>query len=144
RVESRGSKRSFYLQRPIKITSYTWNGVVISYDSGRIPSTKTHKITSFKPTNILQWETDELIPFLFNDAGNTPDEGISQRHGGAYTVAMNKDVKGGAAVGLFSGTVFNLKYAKYYSMAGRPAAGIRITDGPPNDLWCDPAEPKRG
>lgn len=144
RVESGGSKRNLYLQRPIKITSYTWNGAVISYDSGRIASTKTHKITSFKPTNILQWETDELIPFLFNDSGNTPDEGISQRHGGAYTIAANKDVKGGAAVGLFSGTVFNLKYAKYYSMAGRPSAGIRITDTPPNDLWCDPADARKG
>ena len=148
RVESRGSKRTLYLARPIKITSYTWNGAVISYgNDGRCPgwgNGKTHKITSFKPTHILQWETDELDPFLFNDAGNTPNEGISQRHGGAYSKALNKDVKGGAAVGLFSGTVYNLKYAKYYSMAGRPSAGIKITETPPNDLWCDPADPVRG
>jgi hypothetical protein len=43
---------------------------------------RTHKLSLFKPTDILMWETDEYFPFYFNDAGNQPAEGISQRHSG--------------------------------------------------------------
>src|SRR5262249_9848237 len=78
-VESGGSKKSLYLQRPVKITSYDWNGQVGGYIAANVgrqptlePEGKTFKITAFQGSNILQWEKDDLIPFYFNDAGNHP------------------------------------------------------------------------
>ena len=102
-VESRGSKRDLYLQRPIKIISYDLNGQVGGYIAGMtgrktpLPSGKTFKISALRPTGILQWEKDELIPFYFNDTGNHPGEGISQRHGGGRASKAQADVQGGTS-----------------------------------------------
>ena len=81
--------------------------------------------------NIVQWETDDTNPFWFNDAGNQPHEGISQRHA---TSGQNKsghqDVGGSATVGIVSGAAINLTYKKFYAMAqtnGRPPVK--------NDIW---------
>ncbi len=144
--ESQGGwKRAIFLQRPQKISSYSWNGSVISF--GGLTGGRTHKLSSFRPTNILQWETDELDWFLFNDAGNQPGEGISQRHAGGSSknaADINRNLKGGATVGLFSGSTRYMTYREFYSMGGRTAAGIRITVPPPNDLWCDPNSARGG
>ena len=67
-------------------------------------SGKTHKITSFDAADILQWETDELKPFFFNDVSSFPDEGLSQRHGGGQSRNERVDVGGGAYVGAFGGS----------------------------------------
>ncbi|MBI4660959.1 MAG: type II secretion system protein [Verrucomicrobia bacterium] len=152
-VESRGSKRDLYLQRPIKFISYDWSGHVGGYIAafvGRQPSLqpdgRTFKISAFLPSNILQWEKDELIPFYFNDAGNHPGEGISQRHGGGNNSRGQLDVKGGASVGCMDGHAKNLKYRKYYEMAGPPGGGlppgstIRRIVPAPNDLYYDPRD----
>jgi len=131
---SKGSK--LFAQRPIKITSYTWNGNIIFFHNGK-PSSggynagKVRKISSTDPGNIVQWETDDTNPFWFNDAGNQPHEGISQRHA---TAGQNKsghqDVGGSATVGIVSGAAINLTYKKFYAMAqtgGRPPVK--------NDIW---------
>jgi hypothetical protein len=142
-----------YLQRPVKLTSYDWNGHVGGYIASSVgrqpplqPDGRTFKVSSFLPSNILQWEKDELIPFYFNDAGNHPGEGISQRHGGGYNNRSLADVKGGAAVGCIDGHAKNLKYRKYYEMAGPPSGGLppgstikRIVPAP-NDLYYDPRD----
>ena len=86
KATSTGSNSKLYLQRPIKITSYTWNGNIIHFHSdpnpqrGSYNSGMVRKISSTEPGNIIQWETDDTTPFWFNDAGNQPAEGISQRH----------------------------------------------------------------
>ena len=131
---SKGSKS--FAQRPIKITSYTWNGNIIFFHNGK-PSSggynagKVRKVSSTEPGNIVQWETDDTNPFWFNDAGNQPHEGISQRHS---TSGQNKsghqDVGGSATVGIVSGAAINLTYKKFYAMAqtnGRPPVK--------NDIW---------
>jgi hypothetical protein len=152
-VESAGSKKNLYLQRPVKITSYDWNGHVGGYitaHSGRLaplaPEGRTFKITDLKPSNILQWEKDELIPFYFNDAGNHPAEGISQRHAGGNNSRLSVDVKGSATVGCIGGQAINMKYRKWYEMAGSTASGLpsastikRIVPAP-NDLYYDPRD----
>ena len=145
KVEQGGTKRALFWQREIKITSYTWNGAVISFANGASAvgaaqgSGKTHKLTQFRPTNILQWEADELTPFFFNDAGNQVIEGISQRHGSsARGTAI--DPKGSASVGTFSGSAMNLKYVKYHSMTGKYGNPGEL----PNDLWCAPDLPRGG
>ena len=155
-VESRGSKRKLYLQRPIKIISYDWNGQIGGYITayaGRgaaLPNGSTFKLSALRPTGILQWEKDELIPFYFNDAGNHPGEGISQRHGGGNAVKTRVDVKGGASVGLLDGGARRITYREYYEMSGPPGGGlppgsdIKRTVPAPNDLYYDPRDPYGG
>lgn len=155
-TEFAGSKRDLYLQRPVKITSYDWNGTIGGYltaYAGRgspLPNGQTFKVSALRPSGILQWEKDELIPFYFNDAGNHPGEGISQRHGGGEARKAQVDVKGGASVGLLDGGARKIGYAEYYRMAGSPGGGlppgstIQRTVPAPNNLYFDPRDPLRG
>jgi hypothetical protein len=115
--------------RKIQVCSYSWNGAVNSYTSGTPPA----KITAFKPDAILQWETDETVPFYFNDCVNFPDEGLSARHGK------------GATLGLFGGSTEKMANATFYKMAGGKApqgqgASMFPNAQPPgkNRLWCNP------
>lgn len=129
---------SFYYQCQIYFTSYVWNGAVCGYgrpgDGSRAGiAPKSHKITQFKPLNILQWEADRLTPFWFNDCSSFPDEGISGRHGK------------GATVGLISGSTRNIQIKDYYSNAYAGQSGQRGALIPravlPNDMWCNPGTP---
>ncbi len=146
RVEQAGLKKGQFRQRDQKITSYVWNGVLISLGNlaGWDSRLLTHRITAFQPTMILQWEADEMKPFFFNDCSSFPDEGISQRHGGGISANERVDVKGSGAVGLISGSAHTLKYKRFYELAGRVdgrGAGLRDV---PNDLWADPTHPRGG
>jgi len=139
KATSTGSNSKKYLGRAIKITSYTWNGNIIRQWDGRgtpgngsylgqsgkgamgepkWKTTWTRKRSATTPGDIVQWETDDTNPFFFNDAGNQPTEGISQRH---VTTKQNRDanqdVGGSATVGCVSGEALNLTYKKFYSYA---------------------------
>jgi len=136
KATSTGTNKRLFLQRPIKLTSYTWNGNIIFFHSGNPASggynaSRVRKISATDPGNIVQWETDDSNPFWFNDAGNQPAEGISQRHVTSSTARNNRDDVGGAStVGIVSGSSLNLTYKKFYAMAqtgGRPTV--------PNDIW---------
>ncbi|MBC8244585.1 MAG: prepilin-type N-terminal cleavage/methylation domain-containing protein [Verrucomicrobia bacterium] len=137
KATSTGPNKKLFLQRPIKLTSYTWNGNIIFFHAKPSPQTggydasKVRKISATDPGDIVQWETDDSNPFWFNDAGNQPHEGISQRHVSSSTARNNRDDIGGAStVGIVSGASVNLTYKKFYAMAqtgGRPTA--------PNDIW---------
>ena len=116
-VESRSSKRAKYLARPVKVTSYTWNGAVSGLTQ-QLPNGRTYKVTDFQPTNILLWETDENDPFYFNDAGNQPHEGISQRHGGGRSTDNTTNVGGRGPIGTMMGSAQNLTYLRFYEMVG--------------------------
>lgn len=143
-VESRGSKKAKYLARPIKVTSYTWNGS-ISGLTQQLPNGRTYKVTDFRPTNILQWETDENDPFYFNDAGNQPHEGISQRHAGGRSDDTTTNVGGRSAVGNIMGAAENLTFLKFYQMVGpRSGSNIPLAIEPPNDLYCVPGKANGG
>lgn len=146
KVEQAGSKKRQFRERDQKISSYVMNGALISFSalSGWDSRLMTHRATAFRPTAIILWEADEMKPFFFNDASSYPDEGISQRHGGGFAPNERIDVKGGAVAGLISGTAINLKYKRFYELAGRVdgrGAGLRDV---PNDLWCDPLHPRGG
>jgi prepilin-type N-terminal cleavage/methylation domain-containing protein len=156
-VESRGSKRNNYLQRNVKITSYTWNGFVGGHGSrsgGSSPGGpfKTYRTTDLRPTNLLQWETDENTPFLFNDAGNRPDEGISQRHSSTLPKDSYTDVGGRSSVGAIGGHAVNMTFKEFYSMVGKsrrpelkPAASFPAQPTQlPNDLYWMPGSPTGG
>jgi len=105
---------TFY-QRKIQFCSYSWNGAVNEYMGGIRP----HKITEFKPLDILQWETDEADPFLFNDCVNFPTEGLSSRH------------RKGASVGLFGGSTEKMRARTEFLNLASSATK--------NRLWCNPA-----
>jgi prepilin-type N-terminal cleavage/methylation domain-containing protein len=143
-VSPADQKNSLYYQRPIYITSYVWNGAVIGYDyiqsshyptaSGQIPH--TFKLSAFKPSAVLMWETDETQPFFFNDFANYPDQGISSRYGRA------------AIVGFFDGSSRRIDIAQFSAWAGCAngnwakgnSGGTRwlFVKSLPNQLWCSP------
>jgi hypothetical protein len=93
----------------------------------------SYKITLFKPQSFIQWETDEMRPFYFNDASSYPSEGISGRHGR------------GATVGEVSGATEKIQYAQYYSdkyAGARDQYGLLINPASlPNQSWCNPGKP---
>ncbi|HYV26671.1 MAG TPA: prepilin-type N-terminal cleavage/methylation domain-containing protein, partial [Candidatus Eisenbacteria bacterium] len=71
-------------QSNIKFTSYLMNGAVIngsgSFDWDAGSRGKTFRVSAFKPTDMLIWETWEGDPSYFNDGASRPDEGFSKRH----------------------------------------------------------------
>jgi len=102
-----------WIQRPVKVTSYCWNGTIGNYvgpKANRIPDGKTFKTTDFLPTDWQFWEQNESMSFYFNDAGNNPEdvgETISLRHAGTsqwWNLPLtSKNLKGGALVGMIDG-----------------------------------------
>ena len=150
-TESRGVKRDLYLERFVKVTSYTWNGFVAGQGSdsgGTTPGGPfgTYKISSLLPSNIIHWETDELDSFYFNDAGNRPDEGISQRHSATIPPDSVTDVGGRSAVGAIGGHAVNMTFREFYNMVGtqrrgglKPAGSFPSRPAQlPNDLYWMP------
>jgi len=108
-------------QSGIKFTSYLMNGAVIdgsgSFDWSAGSRGKTFKTTSFAPTDMIFWETDEKDPGNYNDGASQPSEGFSTRH------------SFGAIVGLMGGHVDYVKWKKYYQI---------LADPNKNSLWCYP------
>jgi prepilin-type N-terminal cleavage/methylation domain-containing protein len=156
-VESNGSKKKFYLQRSVKITSYVWSGHVGGYmaaEQGRLPSLSpypgglTFKLSEIPNSNaILQWEGTELLSFSFNDAAGSPGhESISQRHSGGFSTQLGVDVKGGAAVGCIGGHAVSIRYRRWLETAGNDPnvsgfnSKIKRIVPAPNDLFWDPRD----
>ncbi|HRI14771.1 MAG TPA: hypothetical protein PLX89_17380, partial [Verrucomicrobiota bacterium] len=111
------NQKKWWIARPVKITSYCWNGTIGGYvgPKARDLQGRTYKTTDFLPLDIQLWEQNETDGFFFNDAGNNPEtggEGVSQRHAGGanYTGSTaNQDKGGGAMVGRFGGTATFVK-----------------------------------
>ncbi|HVK57202.1 MAG TPA: hypothetical protein VM735_00350 [Candidatus Kapabacteria bacterium] len=98
---------------------------------------------NLRPTGILLWEANEDdIAFLFNDLGNTPHEGISQRHGsGRFARSKGQDVGGIATMGNITGSAFTVKLRKWFSpdLAGKNVWPASPNPAGPNDAWFNPA-----
>jgi len=136
-----GYKRTHFLPRSVKITTYCWNGAIAGYpNAGLTPEGKTHKVSSFLPTDWQMWEMNDADPFNFNDAGNNEEnanEGLSRRHSGAgawwrisSTAAQN--LPGGAMVGSFGGTAEFVRWKKCQDLIQRRVPA-------PNEMLCGPA-----
>jgi prepilin-type N-terminal cleavage/methylation domain-containing protein len=112
--------KPLWLGRPVKVTSYCWNGTIGNYvgKTGKLKDGQTFKTSDFLPTDWQMWEQNESDPFYFNDAGNNPEsigETISLRHSGAgqwwkLPIMSAKNLPGGAVVGTFGGTASLLKW----------------------------------
>jgi prepilin-type N-terminal cleavage/methylation domain-containing protein len=132
---------SIFYQRQFYLSSYIWNGAVTGYDK---QTDRTHKLGRFKPTNILQWESDEAAPETFNNGANFPSEGFTRRHGGSRGDPV-QDSRGRVTVGLFDGSAKQMSLRELYDLSGGyyvdPKSGdLGPTPGTavPNDLWCNP------
>lgn len=143
-----GVKKARFKQRSLKITSYIWNGAIIAYTDQ--PLTKPfskYKLSSLRPTGILLWEGNEdETAYLFNDLGNTPHEGISQRHAGSRVAKSQDDNVGGVAtMGGLTGAAFTVKMSKWFSpeLAGKAIWPATPNPAGPNDAWYNP-ENKNG
>lgn len=127
-VATRGSGRlkTLWLGRPVKVSSYCWNGSIGGYDGkpGDLAG-RTYKVTDFIPTDYQMWEQDDDDSFNFNDGGNNPysqNELISRRHSGAgnwVSLPQRRELPGGALVGTFSGTATFVKWVKIYDLSTR-------------------------
>jgi prepilin-type N-terminal cleavage/methylation domain-containing protein len=116
-AEASGSKRNLWRDRQLKITSYSMSGELINNNANPRPL----KLSQLKATRIVLWETDELRPFNFNDAGNNAqntDEGVSQRHAGGKASSTQQNVGGGAMIGESGGGARFIKYILFRRMAG--------------------------
>jgi prepilin-type N-terminal cleavage/methylation domain-containing protein len=138
----RGVKKVRFKARSVKITSYVWNGAIISYAAWTGPYSKYH-ISDLRPTGILMWEAPEdEEAYNFNDTGNTPHEGISQRHGGGRVAKSQKDNVGGVAtMGNLTGASYVIKMNKWFSpqLAGTAIWPDAPNAAGPNDAWYNPA-----
>ncbi len=125
-------KKTEWTGRSIKITSYTFNGCIIDlgsyagYDQGL-----ARKVTQFQPLDILFWETAEQNSFLFNDAGNQPHEGISQRHKASRYVRSveDEDWGGQSSIGRMDGSANFIRYRDFVEMAGGAGSAGHMPKG---------------
>lgn len=135
------SLKQRWLDRPVKVTSYCWSGVIGGY-AGRsgelMPPGKTYKVSDFLPTDWQMWEQNENQGFNFNDAGNnqeSPIETLSFRHSGRQTwwldTTLPRNLPGGAVVGTFGGTALFIKWNKTWDNLNRKT-------GIPNELLAGP------
>lgn len=136
------AKRTWYIQRDLKLTSYAMNSAVIS--SGRLLSGQTHRLVAFRGDAVMFWETDESDPFYFNDAANRPNEGLSRRHGPGAEASYKSptlDYRNGGNWVTLDGAARFVPARAFADLAG--AVGRR-PERLPNPLWCDPLDPVNG
>jgi prepilin-type N-terminal cleavage/methylation domain-containing protein len=133
-----------FRRRQIKITSYIWNGALVSYEN-QPPSltTSKYRLGALRPTGILLWEGPESEEdYLFNDVSSSPHEGIAQRHVGYRRPHDQKDDVGGIApLGALDGRAYTVRMARWFSpeLAGANVwPDVPNPDGP-NDAWYNPA-----
>lgn len=138
-----GRKKIKFKERSIKITSYSFNGAIIAYAS-QPPAIKTSKfkLSSLRSTGILLWEANEdMTAYNFNDVGNQPHEGISQRHAGSRVALSQTDIVGGIATfGNLSGAALTIPILKWFSpqLAGKAIWPATQNPAGPNDAWYNP------
>jgi prepilin-type N-terminal cleavage/methylation domain-containing protein len=143
-----GRLKQLWLARPVKLTSYCWNGTIGGYNNigkaSLTPDGKTYKLTDFLATDWQMWEQNELDSFNFNDAANVPPpgnagNGVSIRHAGvpAWWTFSNPNTQGGptnlpggAVVGMFGGNAQMVKWNQAYRLINKTPAPNEIFNGP--------------
>ena len=136
------SLRAKWLTRPVKVTSYAWNGTLGGYPgrANPIPNGLTYKVSQFLPTDWQMWEADDRDGFNFNDAADNPEntqESQSLRHTSLRnwwifsTQQSKRALGGGAVVGTFDGAAKMVQWSKVYDLRTR-----RIPS--PNEIMSGP------
>ena len=143
-----GKLKQLWLDRPLKLTSYCWDGTIGGYNNINKPSLtpdgKTYKVSSFLATDWQLWEQNELDAFNFNDASNVPPpgnagNGVSIRHAGVaswWTLSNPNgqstinNLPGGAVIGTFSGSAQQVKWKYSWQLINRAPIPNEIFNGP--------------
>ncbi|MBM3880795.1 MAG: type II secretion system protein [Verrucomicrobia bacterium] len=143
-----GRLKQLWLARPVKLTSYCWNGTIGGYNNiGRAslsPEGKTYKLNDFLATDWQMWEINELDAYNFNDAANVPPpgnigNGMSIRHAGLanwWSVSLPNaqttisGLPGGAVVGTFGGTATLVKWKRSWELINQLPYPNDIFNGP--------------
>lgn len=146
-TSKKGRLRELFLKRPVKLTSYCWNGTIGGYNNIGKENLKgrTYKLTSYLSTDWQLWEQNELNPFNFNDASNVPppgnvQNGISLRHSG-LNVWWNfspeelngpdmGNLPGAAVVGHFGGSAESVKWTRAWIILNNAPIPNEIYNGP--------------
>ena len=147
-TRGRGRLKQLWLARPVKITSYCWNGTIGGYNNIGKPSLSpegaTYRLADYNGTDWQMWEINELDAYNFNDASNLPPpgnvgNGISIRHAGVanWENISNPNAQssisglpGGAVVGLFGGSAQMVKWTRSYDLVNKIPAPNDIFNGP--------------
>jgi len=143
-----GKLRQLWLARPLKLTSYSWNGTIGGYNNiGKAPLApegKTYKLSDFLGTDWQLWEQNELDALNFNDASNVPPpgnagNGVSIRHAGVAAwfnlsnpngTSTTTNLPGGAVVGTFGGSAQLVKWNYSWQLINRAPIPNEIFNGP--------------
>ena len=143
-----GKLKQLWLGRPVKLTSYCWDGTIGGYNNigklSLVPDGKTYKISDFLATDWQLWEQNELDPFNFNDASNIPPpgdagNGVSLRHAGVAAwfnlpnpngPSTKTNFPGGAVVGMFGGSAQLVKWNLSWYLINRAPLPNEIFNGP--------------
>jgi prepilin-type N-terminal cleavage/methylation domain-containing protein len=143
-----GKLKALWLARPLKLTSYCWNGTIGGYNNIGKPSLnpdgRTYRVSDFLPTDWQMWEQNELDALNFNDASNVPPpgnagNGISIRHAGMAAWwnlnnpngnSTTTNLPGGAVVGTFSGSATMVKWVHAWRVINRSAIPNELFNGP--------------
>jgi prepilin-type N-terminal cleavage/methylation domain-containing protein len=142
------SLKSKWLARPVKLTSYCWNGTIGGYNNigkpSLVPDGKTYKLSNFLATDWQLWEENELDAFNFNDASNVPPpgnvgNGVSIRHAGlpSWWTLQNPNAQssinnlpGGAVIGTFGGSAQMIKWTYTWYVINKAPIPNEIFNGP--------------
>ena len=143
-----GKLKQLWLGRPLKLTSYCWDGTIGGYNNigkpSLTPSGKTYKLSDFLATDWQMWEQNELDSFNFNDASNVPPpgnagNGVSIRHAGVAAWWTLSDpngpstitnLPGGAVIGTFGGSAQQVKWNFSWYLINRAPIPNEIFNGP--------------
>lgn len=124
-----------WLARPVKVTTYGWNGTIGGYLGPRAVNLngKTYKISQFKTTDWQMWEADETDAFNFNDAAaSAEDSPPSRRHTGIkdFRGLVSRQISGGAVIGQFDGSGNLVRWPKVYDVFSRNLLPSLAKNGP--------------
>jgi len=144
-----GKLKQLWLDRPLKLTSYCWNGTIGGYNNipnkpSLTPNGKTYKVSDFLATDWQLWEQNELDAFNFNDASNVPPpgnagNGVSIRHAGVgswWTLSNPNgqssvnNLPGSAVIGTFSGSAHQVKWNYSWYLINKAPIPNEIFNGP--------------
>jgi prepilin-type N-terminal cleavage/methylation domain-containing protein len=141
-----GKLKQLWLARPLKLTSYCWNGTISGYNNigknSLTPEGRTYKVSDFLATDWQMWEQNELDPLNFNDASNVPPwagNGVSIRHAGVagWEKISNpnspnaiSNLPGGAVIGTFSGSARLVNWKRSWQIINKDPIPNEIFNGP--------------
>ena len=143
-----GKLKQLWLDRPLKLTSYCWNGTIGGYNNIGKPSLnpdgKTYKLTDFLPKDWQLWAQNELAAYNFNDSSNVPPpgnagNGVSICHAGIAGwwnllkpngPSTIPNLPGRSVIGTFGGTAQFVKWNRSWQLINQLPYPNEIFNGP--------------